>query len=55
MFIKRLSPRIYDVFVGNGWNNWSRVRRNHWGIALIDGNGLSRDVLNMVKQRLEGR
>lgn len=52
MFIKKLKPNIYDVFVGNGWGDWTRVRRNHWGVSVIDGKRLSRETLNKLNERL---
>jgi len=52
MFIKRLAPNVYDVFVGNGWDNWTRVKRNHFGVAVIGGKKLTRTLLNQVKERL---
>jgi hypothetical protein len=52
MFIKRLAPNIYDVFVGNGWDNWTRVRRAHWGVAFLAGKKLNRTQLNHVRERV---
>jgi len=37
MFIKRLHSNVFDVFLGNGFNNWSRVRRTHYGVTVVAG------------------
>lgn len=53
MFIKRLKPNVYDVFNGNGWNNWTRVQRTKEGeVVQVAGVALHPNVLNRVKQRL---
>lgn len=52
MFIKRLAPNVYDVFNGNGWDNWTRVRRFKDGVKLIAGKPLNRSALNQVTERL---
>lgn len=53
MFIKKLSPGVYDVFIGNGWDNWTRVRRGGAdGLSVIAGKDLNRAVLNKVKGRI---
>lgn len=52
MFVKRLAPNIYDVFIGNGWNNWTRVRRYHWGVKILEGNFLNRTLLTQVREKV---
>ena len=52
MFVKRLDKNHYDVFIGNGWNNWTRVRRNHWGVSVVAGNRLSRETIHELNNRL---
>jgi hypothetical protein len=53
MFIKRLKPNVYDVFDGNGWDNWTRVQRTKDGeIRVLEGRELHRNTLNKVKARL---
>ena len=37
--IKKLP--IFDVFVGEGWYNWSRIIYQHKSIKLLDGEKLS--------------
>lgn len=52
MFIKRLKPNVYDVFVGNGWNNWTRVVRVKDGVKPVAGVTLYPNQLEQVKARL---
>lgn len=53
MFIKRLKPNVYDVFDGNGWNNWTRVQRTKDGnVIVLTGRELHRTTFNKVKARL---
>ena len=52
MFIKRLKPNVYDVFVGSGWNNWTRVTRTQSGVQVVSGNMLDQKTLNHVKTRI---
>lgn len=53
MFIKRLKPNIYDVFVGNGWNQWARFQRRSGGLHQVGGNHqLDRPAFNHLKARL---
>jgi hypothetical protein len=51
VFIKRLNQNHYDVFIGNGWDNWTRVRRHHWGVAVVDGKKLSREAIKHLNER----
>ena len=51
MFVKRLNKNHYDVFIGNGWNNWTRLRRNHWGMSVVAGQRLPREVLKQLNDR----
>lgn len=52
MFIKRLAPNIYDVFIGSGWDNWTRVRRERGSVVVIAGRGLNQFGLNKVKEKI---
>jgi hypothetical protein len=52
MFVKRLDRNHYDVFIGNGWNNWTRIRRNHWGVSVVAGNRLPREAIHELNQRI---
>jgi hypothetical protein len=52
MFIKKLSPGVYDVFIGNGWDNWTRIRRRHWGVQIVAGNRLPRETIHQLTEKL---
>jgi hypothetical protein len=52
MFIKRLKPNVYDVFVDNGWNSWTRVRRVGAHLQYVAGAYLNRAALNVAKERI---
>jgi hypothetical protein len=53
MIIRRLDRSTYDVFMGNGWDQWTRVRRFHWGIKGLAGNYLQRSDLKAVSASIE--
>jgi hypothetical protein len=48
MLIKYLKPNVFDVFLGKGFNQWSRVRRNHYGFAVIAGSKLPHSLLKAI-------
>jgi len=52
MFIKQKEKHVFDVFVGNGWDNWTRVQRFHWGCKVVAGNHLPRNVIHELNKRL---
>ncbi len=52
MFLKRLNQNHYDVFIGNGWNNWTRIRRNHWGVSVVAGQRLPRNVIHDLNKEI---
>lgn len=52
MFIKRLDKYRYDVFLGDRWDNWTRVHRFHWGVKVVAGNRLPRSVIHDLNERL---
>lgn len=52
MFIKKLKENIYDVFTDTQWDNWTRVRRFHWGVRVIAGKQLSREGIRELNRRL---
>lgn len=54
MFLKQAGqPNTYDVFLGQGWDNWSRVRINQDGTAsCIGGISLSPHFLQHAQNRV---
>lgn len=53
MLIKHINGPFYDVFFGIGWGNWSRVRRNHWGVSVVAGNRLGRTDITAIENGLK--
>lgn len=53
MLIKKLKPNVFDVFLGRGFANWSRVRRGHWGVSVIAGNRLPKSALREVQETIK--
>jgi hypothetical protein len=53
MFIKQLHRHIYDVFLGKGFDNWSRVKRNHYGLSVTAGNRLPHSVLRQLTSHIK--
>lgn len=53
MFIKKLKPHVYDVFLGKGFDNWSRVRKGHWGVSVVAGNRLPKTLLRDVESHIK--
>jgi hypothetical protein len=53
MFIKKLKPNVYDVFLGNGWNKWARVARTQGEVQQVAGNyTLDQRTISHVKGRI---
>jgi len=52
MLIKKLKPNVFDVFLGKGFDNWSRVRRGHWGVSVVQGNRLPKSALREIQDAL---
>lgn len=44
---------LVDVFVGEGWENWSRVSIKRGRAQVILGQQLSADELKVVKEKME--
>lgn len=53
MFIKKLHSNVFDVFLGKGFDQWSRVRRGHWGVSVVAGSRLPKTLLREVESHLK--
>lgn len=53
MQIRQLNRYTFDVFLGNGFDNWSRVRKQHWGVSVVAGNRLAKPEIKAVFETLE--
>lgn len=51
-FWKHVNGNVFDVWVGNGWDQWSRIRVGRQFSNVIGGNRLAtsvmKDVLNSI-------
>lgn len=54
MLIKRLDWNTFDVFVGEGWDNWIRVRLDNNEVTRVSGFPLSKHFKGVLKSRLAG-
>jgi hypothetical protein len=54
MLIKKLDWNTYDIFVGEGWDNWIRVRVENDDVARVAGFPLSKHFRGVLKNRLTG-
>lgn len=52
MFIKKLHNNVFDVFLGKGFDHWSRVRRGHWGVSVVAGARLPKSLMKEVGHAL---
>lgn len=53
MQIRKVDHNVFDIFQGKGFDEWSRVRRYHWGYKVVNGLRLDREQLNVVSTKLE--
>lgn len=51
-FIKKLDSKTFDVFFGNGYDGWTRVRRFHWGIKPVGGRHINRQQIHILNSLL---
>ena len=49
---KWLGNNTYDVWVGNGWDNWSRVNVSRHGLHYVGGNRLMAGTSKSVHQSI---
>lgn len=40
--IRQVGRFVYDVFSGNGFSTWTRVRRYHWGVKHLAGEPINK-------------
>ena len=53
MFIRKLHNNVFDVFLGKGFDTWTRVRRGHWGVSTIAGKRVPKSMMKAIAARLE--
>ena len=42
--------KLYDIFLGEGWKNWSRYRFHEGIYTHINGTRLPRNIIEQVKE-----
>ncbi len=52
MELKKVDKNLFDVFVGQGWLNWSRVKVEKDDVVLVTGLPLSKTTYKSLKDRL---
>jgi len=53
MLIRKLNQNTFDVFGDVGFDNWTRIKRFHWGFKPVAGVFLARPVLREVAAAIE--
>jgi len=48
-----LDADTVDVFVGQGWTGWTRMKREGGAFKILNGNGLNRDQFQEFLQCLK--
>jgi len=53
MQIRKLDRYTFDVFQGQGFDQWSRIHKFHWGYKVVNGNKLPKSELQNVIQKIQ--
>lgn len=53
MLIKEVSKGLFDVFVGVGWDHWSRFQYQKKSLLLVKGRPLNRKDYELAKSSIE--
>ena len=52
MLIKRVNKQLFDVFRGNGWENWSRFRREKSRVLLVTGDVVTKEEYSAISKEI---
>ena len=52
MELKKVEKNMFDVFMGMGWENWTRIKVNKDDVTIISGQPLGKNTINILKERL---
>ena len=52
ILVKQVSRYVFDVFGGVGYDQWTRVRKQHWGIVPVAGERITRTQAKQIEQAL---
>ena len=53
-YFRYLHGNVYDVFIGDGWDNWGRVAVSKNGCHYVGGIRLPNSVLRDVHKQVMG-
>lgn len=53
-FYRHLTGNIYDVFIGNGWEEWTRIRVGRDYTSIIGGYRLNSGLLKEITTTIKG-
>jgi len=53
VLIRRVKGMVFDVFFGNGFDNWSRVRKTPRGVFVLQGYRRDSDQLKFLEAKLK--
>lgn len=51
--LRQVSKFVYDIFAGVGFDQWTRVRLNTWGVQVLKGNPLNKDDLKRTESVIQ--
>lgn len=62
--LRQVSRYVYDVFAGTGWPQadavpgasnaqWTRVRKQHWGLVHVVGERLNRAAMKQLQNVID--
>lgn len=46
--IRQISHNLFDVFTGEGWENWTRFKRVNGRLNLVGGTAVSKELYNTL-------
>jgi hypothetical protein len=50
--LRRVGPYVYDLFQGNQWETWSRVRKGRSSTFVLEGERLPHNMLKELDKIL---
>ncbi len=55
MLLKPVKKNVFDVFVGTGWDGWSRFEMRGTYLKKLAGDNLSPYNMALLKERVYGK
>lgn len=53
MLIKKITNHLFDVFVGDGWEQWTRFQRNGSSLKMVAGQPLSQENMATLRSSFQ--